>query len=208
MTPFHQDHPVLILVYVPDQVQRAIQHFDVHVEPILNGSSFNFYLAHLTPPRNLSVTGLNIQLIRALRPYFTRYYGPSGGLVILAMVSFFIPAEMVAGRVALLVTLYLTCGRIGLSAYAVAPPVKDFLALNVWGFLVHFTLTLIGMEYAMILYLRFQLQKKARVFDTQGLETELRKFHTWTMQIDLKAAIVTAIFFALTSAIYFAFYLL
>ena len=56
---------------------------------------------------NLSSTGLELLLTRNKLKYIPLYYLPSGLFVVVSWVSFLIPPEIVAGRMALLITLFL-----------------------------------------------------------------------------------------------------
>ena len=62
-----------------------------------------------TPSRvlNLSSTGIELLLTRNKLKYIPLYYLPSGLFVVVSWVSFLIPPEIVAGRMALLITLFL-----------------------------------------------------------------------------------------------------
>ena len=57
--------------------------------------------------RNLSSTGIELLLTRNKLKYIPLYYLPSGLFVVVSWVSFLIPPEIVAGRMALLITLFL-----------------------------------------------------------------------------------------------------
>ena len=52
--------------------------------------------------------GLNITTERILRPYLLKYYIPCTTIVIMSQISFVIPLEALPGRVALVVTQFLT----------------------------------------------------------------------------------------------------
>ena len=52
--------------------------------------------------------GLNITTARILRPYLLKYYIPCTTIVIMSQISFVIPLEALPGRVALVVTQFLT----------------------------------------------------------------------------------------------------
>ena len=56
---------------------------------------------------NLSSTGIELLLTRNKLKYIPLYYLPSGLFVVVSWVSFLIPPEIVAGRMALLITLFL-----------------------------------------------------------------------------------------------------
>ena len=52
--------------------------------------------------------GLNIETERILRPYLLKYYIPCVLIVLMSQISFIIPLEALPGRVALVVTQFLT----------------------------------------------------------------------------------------------------
>ena len=56
---------------------------------------------------NFSFTGLEMSFVRNKFKYVTMYYLPSSLFVVVSWVSFLIPPEIVAGRMALLITLFL-----------------------------------------------------------------------------------------------------
>ena len=53
------------------------------------------------------MAGFELTLTRKMRPYFIRCYLPSGVFVIVSWISFLVPPEIVAGRLGLLITLFL-----------------------------------------------------------------------------------------------------
>ena len=52
--------------------------------------------------------GLDIHLVRLLKPFVMKYYFPCSAVVFIAQLSFIIPLSAIPGRVSLLVTLFLT----------------------------------------------------------------------------------------------------
>ena len=56
--------------------------------------------------------GFNLTLERILEPYLLQYYFPSIAIVIISQISFIIPLSAIPGRVALIVTLFLTLTNI------------------------------------------------------------------------------------------------
>ena len=69
----------------------------------------DIHLTEFGPSRvlNLSSTGIELLLTRNKLKYIPLYYLPSGLFVVVSWVSFLIPPEIVAGRMALLITLFL-----------------------------------------------------------------------------------------------------
>ena len=58
-------------------------------------------------PEEFSVTGFNVQLKRSPTPFYMNVYLPTGLLTIISFIGFLIPVEVVPGRMALLVTVFL-----------------------------------------------------------------------------------------------------
>ena len=56
--------------------------------------------------------GFNVTLDRIIRPYLLQYYFPSMAIVIVSQISFIIPLSAIPGRVALVVTQFLTLTNI------------------------------------------------------------------------------------------------
>ena len=61
---------------------------------------------------NASDFGFNIELTRIFRPYLFQYYLPTAAIVIVSHISFIIPLSSIPGRVALMVTQFLTLTNI------------------------------------------------------------------------------------------------
>jgi hypothetical protein len=66
--------------------------------------------------------GLDISLKRVLRPYLLKYYVPCITIVILSQISFMIPLDALPGKVALVVTQFLT-----LTSLFIQQMVSEFL---------------------------------------------------------------------------------
>ena len=56
---------------------------------------------------NYSVAGFELTLRRKVSHYIITYYLPSGMFVIVSWISFLVPADIVPGRMTLLVTVFL-----------------------------------------------------------------------------------------------------
>ena len=54
------------------------------------------------------IIGFNIEMERSLQPFVVRYYIPSITIVMVSQISFMIPMDAIPGRVALIVTQFLT----------------------------------------------------------------------------------------------------
>ena len=56
--------------------------------------------------------GFNVELVRIFRPYLFQYYLPTAAIVIVSHISYMIPLSSIPGRVALMVTQFLTLTNI------------------------------------------------------------------------------------------------
>jgi hypothetical protein len=79
----------------------------------------------------LKVDDLQIHLERRFGSFFSSVYLPTMMLVLISFIGFFIPVQMVPGRMALLVTIFLMLVNISNSLKARGPNV----GLNIWCFL-------------------------------------------------------------------------
>ena len=106
--------------------------------------------------------GFKISLRRKVVPFILNYYFPTGQLVAISWISYFIPSHMVPGRMALLVTVLLTIVNLSSSARDGAPKADKLTALDVWllACLVFVAGTLF--EYAILLRIRFSKMKIAK----------------------------------------------
>ena len=94
-------------------------------------------------------------LIQSTHIYFRYlyiYYLPSGLFVAVSWVSFVIPPEVVPGRMALLVTLFLVLTNIFNTITNVSPNVEGMNAIASWMIACMFFVFLALLEYAAILY--------------------------------------------------------
>ena len=64
---------------------------------------------------NLFEIGFNITMKRVQQPYILKYYLPCVAIVTVTQVSFYIPHDAIPGRVALLVTQFLTLTNLFIS---------------------------------------------------------------------------------------------
>jgi len=138
---------------------------------------------------NYSITGFEMTLTRNVAKYLYIYYLPSGLFVVVSWVSFLIPPEVVPGRMALLVTLFLVLTNIFNTITNVSPNVEGMTAIASWMIACMFFVFLALLEYATILYFqlirrKFQLVKKRKnltvihnkdCFLYQGSELNKRK---------------------------------
>ena len=76
--------------------------FDLSLEPLSDDSYF-----HKTTNQTYSQTGFTLILHRSQTTFFMNTYLPTFLLTIMSFIGFLIPVEMVPGRMALIVTLFL-----------------------------------------------------------------------------------------------------
>ena len=88
--------------YVYDESrQRSLQHF-IEFEPLADKD-----LSVVLPSGAYAACGFQIRLVRKTMQYLVQVYLPSCMFVVVSWVSFLIKPEVVPGRMALLVTLFL-----------------------------------------------------------------------------------------------------
>merc|ERR1712079_801698 len=102
---------------------------------------------------NYSLCGFEMTLTRNAAKYLYIYYLPSGLFVVVSWVSFLIPPEVVPGRMALLVTLFLVLINIFNTITNVSPNVEGMTAIASWMIACMFFFFFLALlEYAAILY--------------------------------------------------------
>ena len=81
---------------------------------------------------NYSVTGLEMKLVRNRQKYLYIYFLPSGLFVVVSWVGFLIPPEVVPGRMAMLITLFLVLINIFNIVTSNSPNVEGMTAIAAW----------------------------------------------------------------------------
>ena len=81
--------------------------FDINITQVGTLVNYNVTLQNAT-----GATGFNITLERVVRPYLYQYYFPCIAIVVVSQISFIIPLSAIPGRVALVVTQFLTLTNI------------------------------------------------------------------------------------------------
>ena len=82
--------------------------------------------------QNYSVTGIEMILSRHVLKYLYIYYLPSGLFVVVSWASFLIPPEVVPGRMAMLITLFLVLINIFNIVTSNSPNVEGMTAIAAW----------------------------------------------------------------------------
>eukprot|EP00090_Calanus_glacialis_P024072 TRINITY_DN37374_c0_g1_i1.p1 TRINITY_DN37374_c0_g1~~TRINITY_DN37374_c0_g1_i1.p1 ORF type:complete len:266 (+),score=63.00 TRINITY_DN37374_c0_g1_i1:102-800(+) len=119
--------------------------------------------------QNYSVTGIEMRLSRHVLKYLYIYYLPSGLFVVVSWVGFLIPPEVVPGRMALLVTLFLVLINIFNNVTNVSPNTEGMTAISSWMLACIFFLFGALMSYASILYILLQQKLKKQKVKMEGL---------------------------------------
>ncbi|CAB4066050.1 unnamed protein product [Lepeophtheirus salmonis] len=101
--------------------------------------------------RDYSQTGFKIKLNRRRTPVLLQTYLPSGLFVVVSWISFIVPPEVVPGRMALLVTLFLVLVNIFNSVTANAPKSEGLTAVETWVVMCILHVFAVLAEYACIL---------------------------------------------------------
>merc|ERR1719290_511176 len=101
---------------------------------------------------NFSLSGFEMVLTRYVSTYIITYYLPSGLFVIVSWISFLIPMDVIPGRMALLVTLFLVLVNIFNNVTTNTPKAEGLTAIEAW--MLACILFVFGalVEYAAILF--------------------------------------------------------
>lgn len=81
---------------------------------------------------NYSLAGFEMILRRHVSHYIINYYLPSGLFVVVSWISFLVPAEIIPGRMALLVTLFLVLVNIFNTVTTNTPKAEGLTAIEAW----------------------------------------------------------------------------
>merc|ERR1719192_302931 len=100
---------------------------------------------------NYSLAGFEMILRRHVSHYIINYYLPSGLFVVVSWISFLVPADIIPGRMALLVTLFLVLVNIFNTVTTNTPKAEGLTAIEAW--MLSCILFVFGclIEYAIIL---------------------------------------------------------
>merc|ERR1719166_740424 len=81
---------------------------------------------------NYSLAGFEMVLRRHVSHYIITYYLPSGLFVVVSWISFLIPPDIVPGRMALLITLFLVLVNIFNNINSNSPKAEGLTAIEIW----------------------------------------------------------------------------
>lgn len=155
----HQSCKFLVGSYIHDNTQitfsgrfrhdidnQRAQQYIIECTELDQNDTFIFWMN-----RTYSQTGFQVEMMRRRTPVLLQVYLPSGLFVIVSWISFIVPPEVVPGRMALLVTLFLVLVNIFNSVTANAPKAEGLTAVETW--VVSCIIHVFGVlaEYALIL---------------------------------------------------------
>ena len=126
-----------------------------------------------------SITGFKMELRRSLKPFVINIYMPTALLVMVSFIGFLIPAEMIPGRMALIVTTFLMLINIENTHRDEGPKVraqdtfmnnwkklpiqaKAVTALGIWLLICISFVTMTLFEYAVLLKIRFNRARNVK----------------------------------------------
>ena len=124
--------------------------------------------------------GFSVQMKRLIRPYMLKYYIPCMAIVLVSEIGFMVPLTAIPGRVALLVTQFLTLINLFIFQMSDSPSSSD---LNVLG---EYLLVSLGFVVAAIVEfaLVILLNRRAKLtLDTKGNNSSPRKDCTETLHV-------------------------
>merc|ERR1719474_894648 len=132
--------------YGHDIANQRAQQYELLAEELDYNDTFIFHAN-----RTFSQTGFQVQLRRRRTPVLLQVYLTTGLFVIVSWISFIVPPEVVPGRMALLVTLFLVLVNIFNSVTGNAPKAEGLTAVETW--VVSCIIHVFGVlaEYALIL---------------------------------------------------------
>ena len=155
----------------------------------------------------LSAGGFKILIRRRSDSYRMQYYIPCGAAVVASWVSFLISPEIVPGRAGLLVTLFLVSMTIFQSIVENTPKSGGLTGLSSFAMVSNLYIGAAMLEYAVLLYLRRNIQNSAGTQRKAILPILKKKSNTnsFTRNIDnfcFKVDIFFLIMFSLTYSVY------
>lgn len=124
--------------------------------------------------RIFSQTGFQVEMVRRRTPVLLQVYLTTGLFIIVSWISFIVPPEVVPGRMALLVTLFLVLVNIFNSVTGYAPKAEGLTAVETW--VVSCIIHVFGVlaEYALILKM-IQNIKRNEVRERKREQREMQR---------------------------------
>jgi len=174
---FNYDNGKMVFVddeFLANQSQiRSVLDYSVEIQKLPKGEQ-----NYQAPTGNYSVAGFKLILVRKISHYIITCYLPSAMFVLVSWISFLIPADIVPGRMTLLITIFLVLVNIFNTITTNIPKAEGLTAIE--AFVIVCVLFVFGalMEYAGILLqmkLRFALKRKMTTKAGQRTEDSSNK---------------------------------
>ncbi len=116
--------------YLPPKVENSIAlDYDIEINQLQEEDQVFLGDANIG---NFSLAGFEMVLHRFVSTYIITYYLPSGLFVIVSWISFLIPMDVIPGRMALLVTLFLVLVNIFNTVTTNTPKAEGLTAIEAW----------------------------------------------------------------------------
>jgi len=112
-----------------------------------------------------SVQGFEVKLKRKVLPSLTKFYIPTQLMVALSWLAFFVPPEVISGRMVLLVILLLMLTNIGISVEESVPANSSFTAAHIWLLACQTQIIANIVQFAFVL---FTMAKEEKVKENGG----------------------------------------
>jgi len=154
---------------------------------------------------NYSVTGIEMRLTRHILKYLYIYYLPSGLFVVVSWVGFLIPPEVVPGRMAMLITLFLVLINIFNIVTTNSPNVEGMTAIAAWMLVCIFFVFFALVGYAYLLWKKKKsCLKRKKVKKQSEEENKLRQMRKedYRSKVDDVFLVVFPIMFLVFNLIY------
>ena len=131
------------------------------------------------------IIGLEMRLSRHVLKYLYIYYLPSGLFVVVSWVGFLIPPEVVPGRMAMLITLFLVLINIFNIVTSNSPNVEGMTAIAAWMLVCIFFVfgALVGYAYLLWKKKKSCLKRKKNKKQTEE-ETKLKQIRKEDYRLD------------------------
>lgn len=154
---------------------------------------------------NYSVTGFEMKLSRHVLKYLYIYYLPSGLFVVVSWVGFLIPPEVVPGRMAMLITLFLVLINIFNIVTTNSPNVEGMTAIAAWMLVCIFFVFFALAGYAYLLWKKkkscLKRKKVRKQSEEEGKLRQMRK-EDYRSKVDDVFLVVFPIMFLVFNLIY------
>ncbi|TRY78074.1 hypothetical protein TCAL_09458 [Tigriopus californicus] len=141
------------------QQNNRLQMYELNIKPFTDPSDLRWEY----PAANYSICGFHVKMRRISSTYILIYYVPCTGMVLVSWISFLVDPNIVPGRTALLVTIFLVLTTIFSGIQRDTPRSQGLTALGQYA-LVCLTFVFLAMlEFATLLFLeRFSAHKQKR----------------------------------------------